>query len=359
MSELVIPEWLVELPKTDLHCHIGGSIRLETILELAKEQSIDIGVDNVDDLRRKVVYDEKVKAEGIKQRNLGSYLECFPLCESVLASPEAFERVTYEICEDASKENVQILELRFCPTGYLKNMDINQVINGALKGIRKGAEEFNMRTGLILCGNRTDIVKTAQVVQAAVNHQDCGINGLDLANAELGHGPKDFEKVFGPAFSNLIPITIHAGEEATADYIRDALNYLNAKRIGHGISLRENPKLMDYMETFRIPLEICPTSNIDTGNVSSYEVHPARYYYDKHIRFSINTDNRTISNTTVTEEFVHLMDDLNFTPAEICRVVRNGIKSAFISGTEKEERISHFDLYLRGKGLPLDFNHYE
>ena len=357
MTELIIPNWLKETPKTDLHCHMGGSIRLETILELAQEQEIDIGVDNVDDLRKKVVYDEKVKAEKIRTRNLKSYLECFPLCESVLASPAAFERVAYEICEDVSKENVNLLELRFGPAKYVnENMNINQVIQSTLNGLKRGSDEFGLRTGLILCGNRRNIRETEEAAQAAVNFRKKGVIGFDLAGEEKGHEPKKFEAFMKEVFESLIPVTIHAGEETKADYIRDSLIYLNAKRIGHGKSLQQNDNLMEYMETFRLPLEICPTSNVDTGNVASYQVHPARFYYDEHIRFSINTDNRTISNTTVTQEYAHLIQNLNFTQNEVCRIIRNGLKSAFISGKEKEQRIYEFDKYLIEHEMPIDYN---
>jgi len=338
-----VPKWLKDMPKSDLHCHMGGSMRISTILELASNYGIKLPVEDEAGLKKFVVYKD------LPDKSLNSYLDTFEICESVLVKPEAFQRVAYEVCEDAHNEGVNLFELRFGPTNYVHdNLKLHEIMEATLDGIKKAKRNFDMNIGLIVCGIRTKIEESKQAAEIAVNYQDCGVVGFDFAGKEAGHRPKDLEKAITPVLHNFLPVTIHAGEDDTVGSIAEALIYLNARRIGHGVTLRESTKAFDYMNKTRVGLEICLTSNLDTGAVSSFQTHPVKAYYKKGLRVSINTDNRTISDTNVTNEYVVLMNELGFIQEDVFRVAKHGIKSAFIDSLTARDLLVKFDQYVDG-----------
>jgi adenosine deaminase len=346
-SKYKIPEWLEKMPKTDLHCHLGGSMRVKTIFELAKKNNIKLPADNIEDLRNIIIY--KNRAE----KSLPSYLKAIAICESVLVNEEAFERTAYEVCEDAHAENVRIFELRFGPTNYVtETLKLHDIMSAVLRGLRKAAKDFDMKIGLIVCGIRTELEATQKAAEIASNfhNKKVGVVGFDLAGKENGHRPILFEKLIKPVHHNFIPVTIHAGEDDNVASIAEAIIYLNAQRIGHAISLKENPKLMRYIDQTRKSIEICYTSNKDTGVIASYETHPLMVYYAKGIRFSINTDNRTISNTNITKEYAKLMHYMGFKQKDIFQIAKAGIKTAFISSHEMEKYLNELDAFIAEYG---------
>ncbi|MFH0797888.1 MAG: adenosine deaminase, partial [Candidatus Woesearchaeota archaeon] len=246
------PEWLKEMPKTDLHCHLGGSVRLDTVLELASNYGIQLPATDRDKLRSEIVYKDK------QDKSLASYIKGIKVCESVLIRPEAFQRAAYEICEDAHTENVRVLELRFAPTNYVHDsLRLHDVVESTLDGLRKGAKKFNMLTGLIICGIKSDMKSVREAAEVAVNYQDYGVVGFDLAGREKGYPPKMYREVIMPVLHNFLPVTIHAGEEDTVSSIAEAIIHLNARRIGHAVTLRESTKLVEYANKTRLGLEIC------------------------------------------------------------------------------------------------------
>lgn len=337
-----IPDWLKNMPKSDLHCHIGGSMRLETLLDLADKYSVKLPADNPKDLKKKIVHKYN------PDKTLSAYLKAISLCESVLVKPEAFERVAYEICEDAHKEGVNIFELRFGPTNYVnEKLRLYEVVEATLSGLKQAKTDFEMQNGLIIIGIRHDTEqKIKSAAEIAVNYQQHGVVGFDIAGKENGYRPRQFREFIDPVYLNLLPVTIHAGEEDTAESILEAVSFLNAKRIGHGIALQQNTKLRDHVNRFRYSIEICPTSNVDTGSVASIDSHPVRaYHFEDGLRMSINTDNRTISDTTVTNEFMVLHDKLGFSKQEIYKLARHGIKSAFLDLKIRDNLLNKFDEY--------------
>jgi len=345
------PNWLKEMPKTDLHCHLGGSIRLNTLIELADKYGIElkdkdgarIPVNDVNKLKENLVCKNK------SNKSLEKYLNSITICESVFKKAEAFQRVAYEVCEDAHKENVKIFELRFGPTRYeSESLRLYEIVEATLDGLEKASKDFNMHAGLIICGIRTDEKATKKAAEIAVNYQEKGIVGFDLAGKEEGYRPKQFREIIKPVLNNFLPVTIHAGEEDTVGSIAEALIELNARRIGHGTSLRESTKLMEYMDEARIGIEICMTSNVDSGCVAAYETHPVRSYFQRNLRISINTDNRTISDTTVTNEYLMLMSKLGLKQEDIYKLGRHGIKSAFLDSRETKKSLDEFDAYKKG-----------
>jgi adenosine deaminase len=336
-----VPKWLIDMPKSDLHCHLGGSLRIDTILDLADKHNVDIGVKTKEELENIVVYKNR------QNPSLADYIAGIKICESVLTTPESFQRCAFEVAQDAAKENVNIFELRFAPTNYVKdNLKLYQIIEGTLDGLKRASEQYNIHTGLIICGIRTDIEATKKAVELAANYQDFGVIGFDIAGKENGYRPKLFEKIIMPVLQNFIPVTVHAGEDDGVASIAEALIYLNAQRIGHGVSILESKKLFDYMDNVRIGVEACITSNIDTGAVASIATHPIRTLFQRNLRIFPNTDNRTISNTTITNEYMKLINELGFTQDEVYRLARNGIKAAFMSSRERLPYLDELDKYI-------------
>ncbi len=322
---------------------MGGSIRVDTLLELADSYGIKLPADNSERLKEHVVYKNSA------DKSLESYLKCINICESVMVVAEAFQRVSYEICQDAHSENVKLIELRFAPTNYeTRSLGLYEIVEATLDGLKRASRDFDMYAGLIICGMRTDLNATKKAAELAANYQGEGVVGFDLAGKERGYRPKNFQEIITPVLHNFIPVTIHAGEDDTVASIAEAVIYLNARRIGHAVSLRESTKLLEYINKTRTGLEICLTSNVDTGSVSSHNTHPIRTYFKHDLRTSINTDNRTISDTNVTKEYLYLINCLGFKQEDIYLLAKHGIKSAFLESRKSKQLLEQFDESILG-----------
>jgi adenosine deaminase len=352
-NQIIVPDWLKNMPKSDLHCHMGGSMSPALVLELGQKYGVKLPADDLEGITNELVFRRKVAKKGM-EKSLANYIDCIKIAESVLVRPEAFEKAAYEICKDANSEGVNIFELRFGPTNYEKHVKIYEAVEATLSGLRIASKEFNMHTGLIICGIKTNIEATARAAQIAVNYQNKGVVGFDLAGKEVGYNPKLFEDVMRPVLLNFLPVTIHAGEEGSVRHIAEALIYLNAERIGHGVALRESTKAFNYIDIRRKGLEICMTSNIDTGSVASYDVHPIREYYADDLRVSINTDNRTTSDTNITKEYMVLLDRLGFSMKDVFILEKHSIKSAFFENSKvMKQYLVELEKYAKQFGVSI------
>lgn len=334
-------EWLARIPKTDLHCHLGGSIRLTTILDEAKRQGISLPADDEAGLARHVLKPDA--------KSLVDYLSAFEITESILKDAQALERCAYELVQDAHAENVRVLEVRYAPTNYrTPSLKLFDIVESVLAGLQRGADETGVLTGLILCGMRHDMRATRETVRLAADYRDAGVVGFDLAGPEKGNPPKQFESILAPVFASFIPVTIHAGEAYGAKSIADAIIYLNARRIGHGTNLFELSGLTTYLEVTGLALESCVSSNLHTGAVPSVQTHPIRQMMRRGLRVSINTDNRLVSNTTVTNEMRLLVEELGLNKSDIVRLVKDGVKSSFFSKARKRIVLDEIDAAVLG-----------
>ncbi len=321
----VSEKWIRQLPKTDLHCHLDGSLRLDTIIDLADKQEVKLPAENPDALRKHLIMGEHT-------RNLDDYLQAFKSTLSVLQTEEALRRVAYELVEDASAENVWYIEVRFSPILHTKKgLSLGRIIEAVLDGLKQGEKQFGTKTGLILCGMRNmDPSVTKQLAELCVAYKYQGVVGFDLAGAEEDFPAKEHREAFYLVLNNNINCTIHAGESSGPGSIHQALHYCGAHRIGHGTTLKEDGDLLNYVNDHRIPLEICLSSNVHTKVVPSIETHPLRFYYDYGLRVTINTDNRLMSDTTVTKELHLAAMELNFNEEEIRDLIIFGFKSSFL-----------------------------
>jgi adenosine deaminase len=328
-------ELLERLPKTDLHVHLDGSLRPETIHDLAERDDVDLPFGSVDDIRRFFV-------EDLPERDLVAYLERFDVTTSVMQTEAALERVALELVEDAAAENLWYMEVRYAPILSTKRgLSPRQVVDAIERGLRRGQDTYpRTRAYQIICGLRHfEPERAMRMAALAVEYKDRGVVAFDLAGAERDNPAKRFREAFYLVRDANLNVTVHAGEAYGPESIHQALHWTGAHRIGHGVRLREDPDLMEYVRDHRIPIEMCPTSNVQTGAVASIELHPIREYFDRDLRVTVNTDNRLMSNTTVTNELALCCEHLNFDLSEIKKLVLNGFKSSFLHYTDRKAMI--------------------
>ena len=270
-------------------------------------------------------------------KSLVEYLARFDLTLSVMQDAAAIERIAYELAEDNARENVRWLEVRFCPAlNTRKGLTAESAIEAALSGLARAQADLSIRTGLIVCGLRQlDPAANRGLAELAVSYRERGVVAFDLAGPEDGHPPRRHQEAFQVAAAANLAITIHAGEAYGPESIRQALQECGAKRIGHGTRLEEDAELLAYVRDIRIPLEVCLTSNIQTHAVPSYRQHPLRRYFDEGVIVTLNTDNRMISGTTLTDEYEHAHREMGFGWDELVEIARMGFRSAFVRRDEK------------------------
>ncbi len=330
-AETAIPfELIKSLPKTDLHCHLDGSLRPSTVWELARDQHIDLGAKDPDELRRMLQIGEA-------RVTLPEYLERFHITLRVLQTKEALRRAAFELAEDAAAENIRYLEVRYSPILHREQgLDMPEIVDAVLDGLREAESRLPIRTGVILCGIRhISPDMSYRLAELTLEYKNRGVVAFDLAGAEKDFPAKHHREAFYLILNNNINCTAHAGEAFGAASIGQAVHYCGAHRIGHGTLLREDPDLLRYVNDHRIPLEMCLTSNIQTGASASFEEHPFKLYHDLGLRVTINTDNRLMSNTTVSRELFIACKVFGLSVYDLRNIIINGFKSAFIRFDEK------------------------
>ncbi len=327
-------ELLRKLPKTDLHCHLDGSMRVSTILDIAKKNSVELPTTDEEELKKIVQMDENCKS-------LVDYLTAFGVTTKVMQDYDSLKRIAFELTEDAASENIRYLEVRYAPCLHQeRGLKLTQIVDAVVDGLKEGERQFNIKTGVIICGlrhlNPTIALELADLTIAFKNR---GVVAFDLAGAEADYPAKDFKEAFSRTINNLINSTVHAGEAFGPDSISQAIRYCGAHRIGHGTRLIEDGDLLHYVNDHRIALEICLTSNVQTCAVESFKTHPLKMYYDLGLRITLNTDNRLVSNTDMTTELFRAAKTFNMSISDIANIILNGFKSAFVPYGDKTKLI--------------------
>jgi adenosine deaminase len=322
-------ELIRRLPKTDLHVHLDGSLRPATMLELADDLGVPLPAPDPAALA-----DYMNVSDG---RNLVDYLARFEITLGLMQTESALERIAFELAVDAAGENVRYMEVRFCPALNMRGgLTGEAVVEAALSGLRRAEAEADIGTALILCGLRNLPPQTSvDMARLAVRFRDRGVVAFDLAGAEDGNPPVEHRAAFELAAHANLGITVHAGEAFGPASIHQAIHDCGARRIGHGTRLFEDPDLMRFVNDFRIPLEVCPTSNVQTRATSSLEEHPMRLYFDQGLVVTVNTDNRLMSGTTMTDEFLRIHEAQGYGWDELCQLALMGFQSAFLPWQEK------------------------
>ena len=330
----ITDELLHALPKTDLHCHLDGSLRLKTMLELAEQQGVKLPADSEDGLARAM----KI---GQRHANLEEYLKGFEITLSVMQTEDALYRTAYELAMDAAAENCRLLEVRYAPVLHSqKGLKPTVVVESVLEGLRAAQRETGIIAGVLVCGIRNMGPETSlRLAELSVAYKNRGVLGFDLAGAEHGNPARDHQAAFQLILNNNINCTVHAGEAYGPPSIAQALHYCGAHRIGHGVRLREDGDLLNYVNDHRVPIECCPSSNVQTGAVGDMASHPFKFYLDFGIRVTVNTDNRLITDTTVTKELKILAQQFKLTAKDIRNILVGGFKSAFLTFHDRAQLV--------------------
>lgn len=349
MADTLTLEFLEKLPKTDLHCHLDGSLRLKSILEMAEEQKVKLPASDEDKLF-KLIY------PGEECRSLEDYLKAFDITLAVLQTEEALYRAAYELGEDAARENVRYLEVRYSPMLHTRRgLRLTNIVEAVLAGLRQAKRDFGLRYGVILCGIRSISAESSlRMAELCVAYKNRGVVAFDLAGAEYNYPAKDHKEAFQLILNNNVNCTAHAGEAYGPESIAQAIHYCGAHRIGHGTRLRENGDLLNYVNDHRIPLEICLSSNIQTRAAQSYAEHPLPFYFTYGLRVTINTDNRLVTDTTVSKELLLCHKHYGFDLDDIKEIIISGFKSAFLPYREKADLLKAITKELESFQLPKE-----
>jgi len=326
---------LQSLPKVLLHEHLDGVLRPRTIIEIARQTGYaEIPTEDPDALAAWFY-------RGANKGNLAEYLQGFAHTIAVMQTEEALVRVAYEQAEDLSRDGVVYFETRFAPIFHTRRgLTLQRVVSSVLKGLERGRQDFGVQSGLIICAMR-NMSSSLEMAELAIDFRERGVVGFDLAGEEGGYPPKKHMEAFHFLQRENFSITIHAGEGYGKESIWQAIQYCGAHRIGHATRLIDDITVSDgkvvklgdlaqYVLDKRIPLEICLLSNVHTGATPSVAEHPFKVFYPQRFRVMLNTDNRLMSNTTLTREFEVAAETFNLTLDDFEKLTINAMKSAFL-----------------------------
>jgi adenosine deaminase len=324
MTTTVTRELARALPKAELHCHLDGSIRPATLLELGREYGQPLPASTPEMLARVMA------ARDV--RDLDEYLRRFDTTLSVMQTAAALGRIAYELMEDAASDGVRYIEIRFCPALNVRgSLSLADVMDAVLRGVALAERDHDVLGRVIVCALRSmPPALSRELAELAVEYRGRGVVGLDLAGGEHGNPAAAHAAAFDLARRAGLAVTVHAGEAFGPKSIRQAVFDLCADRIGHGTRLYEDADLASYVKDRRITLEICLTSNVQTHVVPAYEVHPLRSYFDHGMSVTLNTDNRLISGTSLTDEYLHAARALDFTLHELGEIAIESFAAAFL-----------------------------
>ena len=326
------------LPKINLHSHLDGSVDPKTIFELSKKDDIKIPTNSLDSFKEYVKVSKDCDS-------LKTYLKKFVYPINVMQTKSNLEKIAYEYVLNLKSDNIKYAEVRFAPFLHTKNnLSIKEIISSVLKGLKKGYKKTGINVNIIICAMRSMSSKSAlELFEKAKKFLGYGVVGVDLAGNEQDYPPEIYIDTFKRAKKIGYNITIHAGETNNYKNIETAINKLNASRIGHGISAIKNQKTMDLIKEKNIALEICPTSNVQTKAIDSYKNHPFYEFYKKGISVVLNTDNSTVSNTTMNKEYEIMIDTFNLKKEDLMNIYKNSIKSSFADKNLKNKLLNNLN----------------
>ena len=323
------------LPKVELHCHLDGSLRVETVIELAKKENIDLNSYDYNYVKNLLTVEEDCDS-------LDEYLKRFDLPNKVLQTKENLRRVAYELLEDAAKENVKYIEVRFAPIFHIKNgLTLDEIIESVISGIKDAEKNYDIKGNVIIsCIRGLGLDHVYQSINAGEKYIGKGVVAIDLAAEEREDFAYEYIEAMKIAKEKGFRITIHAGETGFGKNVRDAITLLGAERIGHGVYIYNDEEAYELVKEKGVTLEMCPKSNLDTKAVKVYEEHPIYKYHKDGIKVNISTDNRTVSNTSLTEETSKVIETFNVNIDEYREIYINSVNSAFCNEETKSMLLS-------------------
>jgi adenosine deaminase len=326
-----------ELPKVELHRHLEGSIRLQSLIEIAKQYDLDVPYRTLDELRR------HVQIMPDSPPDSGHFLSKFNVIRRFFCAPDVIRRLAREAVEDAAADNVKYMEMRLTPNALAKmrNFSFHDVVLWVWEGTKEGQQGKDIQVRLILSMNRHEsVIEGERTLRVAIDFRDRGVVGLDLAGQEAGFPASPFYGLFAEAHKAGLGITVHAGEWHGPRNIRDAIETMHAQRIGHGVRIVEDNKVVQLARDLGTTFEVCPTSNIQSGVFSAPHHHPLRDMNQLGLKTTINTDDPAISNVSLTDEYVLATEKLGLTFDDIKRAIIYAAQGAFVPPDERSALVT-------------------
>ena len=337
-----LKDYYFSLPKVDLHRHLEGSLRLRTMLEIARTQGITVPI-NTGSLGNLVQVQKNEPA------TFQNFLSKFSTLRQFYRSPEVIARVTREAVEDAFRDNIRYLELRFTPVALSRaaRFHLGDVMDWVCESAQKAGLEFGLRVGLIASVNRHESVELAgQVARLADARRERGLVGLDLAGNEAEFPAGPFAGVFRDAQQSGLKLTIHAGEWGGVANVRDAFEIFNADRIGHGVRVVEDKSVMALARERGAAFEVCVTSNYQTGVTPASTEHPLMEMVQAGINVTICSDDPSISQITLTDEYHRVCEDMDLSQSKLKERILAAAKAAFLPDQERQKLVDELKLEL-------------
>lgn len=326
------------IPKIDLHRHLEGSVRLRTLVDIGRTHGVDIkGTDYLRPL---------VQVGGDDPYTFENFLSKFITLREFFRSPEAIRRITYEAIEDAAIDNIRYLELRFTPVALSKVEDflLGDVMDWVLEAAKKGEKENGVITRLIASVNRHESVSLAEkVIELAVDRKDAGIVGIDLAGAEANFPAEPFLGVFNEAAQAGMYATIHAGEWGGSVNVREAIEKFNAKRIGHGVRVMEDPSVVAVAREHNPYFEVCITSNNQSGVIPDLHNHPFPEMLRQGLNAGLHTDDPSICQVTLSYEYQLACEELGVPVSKLFTGILASARNAFLPESERDTLVGSLE----------------
>jgi adenosine deaminase len=335
LHETVPLNQFFSLPKVELHRHLEGSLRLTTMLDVARQHGVTVPASmfNLSGL---------VQVQDQDPMTFSNFLEKFKTLRLFYKSPDVIHRVTREAIEDAARDNIRYLELRFTPVALSRaeRFPLHDVVDWVISSSRESAQKYNIKVGLIASVNRHETPDLAeQVAWLAVEHIKDGLVGLDLAGNEAEFKSAPFHDIFKEAKQSGLHVTIHAGEWGPAENVREAIEDFNAERIGHGVRVMEDEKVVALAKERGTTFEVCVTSNYQSGVVKSLPEHPLPAMLAAGLNVTINTDDPSVSRITLSHEYQHIGEDLNVPFTVLRQSVVNAAQASFLNDVDKADLV--------------------
>ncbi len=331
------------LPKVDLHRHLEGSLRIQTLSEIAREHGIDLPSYDIEYLRPFVTVARE-------EPDFHRFLEKFRFLRRFYPTQAAVERVAYEAVADAVADNVKYLELRFNPVALAREQgfSLDQVVEWVCGAVERAQSDYAVHASLILQIGRDESLEIgAKIADIAKTYQEAGVVGLDLAGDEESYPARRFAKIFQRARADGLCVTVHAGEAGGPENVWEAVELLGAQRIGHGVRSIENSDVVQLILRRDVTLEVCPTSNLQTAVVRHFWHHPLPDLMSLGVGVTINTDDPSISDTTLTDEYMVAMLAMGMSLQQIKRAILAGITGSFQPPEERKRLEKWFRKELR------------
>ena len=330
-----IGQFITEIPKVELHIHLEGAIPLETLFQLIQKRGSEPSINTLDDLHRKFTYTD-----------LANFGEVWIWKNTFITEEKDFEEIAYQVLRVLHQQNVRYVEAFYSPGDYLRQgLSAQGITEYLIKGKERASCDFGIRSELIVDLIRNDGPEIGmQRLEELTPYLGKGLIGIGLGGSEREFPPGPYADVYKEAKKRGFRLTAHAGETAGANSIWAAVQKLHVERIGHATTANEDPKLISLLQEKRIPLEMCVTSNVKRRVCKSVKNHPIKEYFKEGLMVTVNSDDPTMFNTSITQEYLALVQELDFSLSDLKRLTMNSIEASFMPDSDKELMKSQFEI---------------